>query len=580
MSIYDTLNVEQKKAVLQTEGPVLILAGAGSGKTRVLTHRVAYLIDECGVNPWNIMAITFTNKAAGEMRERVDKIVGFGSESIWVTTFHSTCVRILRRYADRLGYSNNFTIYDSDDSKSVLKNIVKQYNLETRDLKLRQIQNTISKCKDNLVTANSYTLSSGNDFQKQKIAKAYQEYQVSLKKNNAMDFDDLIMNTVILFRENKDVLENYQERFKYIMVDEYQDTNNAQFELVRLLAKEHGNLCVVGDDDQSIYKFRGANIGNILGFESNFPGAKVVKLEQNYRSTKNILDAANAVIANNTGRKPKRLWTDREEEDPVFFSIYDNSAEEAEGVVSEIERLKSKGLADYGDCAILYRTNAQSREFEARFVRDGVPYFIVGGVNFYSRREVKDMLAYLKTVDSGRDDVSVRRIINVPKRGIGATTIEKIAAFADDAGLGFYEACGMADEIPGLGKSASKVLAFVNLIDSFRKCLEENGPTETLKMIVDETDYQNELKEEDADDASERIGNIDELINTLRQFEDDEPEGTLSQFLEDAALVSDLDSADEDTSFCKRSGVPQGFPLRNGGWCIPRIYVHKQRRSG
>ena len=303
MSIYDTLNIEQKKAVLQTEGPVLILAGAGSGKTRVLTHRVAYLIDECGVNPWNIMAITFTNKAAGEMRERVDKIVGFGSESIWVTTFHSTCVRILRRYADRLGYSNNFTIYDSDDSKTVLKNIVKQYNLETRDLKLRQIQNTISKCKDNLVSANSYTLSSGNDFQKQKIAKAYQEYQISLKKNNAMDFDDLIMNTVTLFRENSDVLESYQERFKYIMVDEYQDTNHTQFLLVRYLAAKWRNLCVVGDDDQSIYKFRGANIYNILNFEDEYPDAKVIKLEQNYRSTSNILDAANAVIANNIGRK-------------------------------------------------------------------------------------------------------------------------------------------------------------------------------------------------------------------------------------------------------------------------------------
>ncbi len=347
MSIYDTLNVEQKKAVLQTEGPVLILAGAGSGKTRVLTHRVAYLIDECGVNPWNIMAITFTNKAAGEMRERVDKIVGFGSESIWVTTFHSTCVRILRRYADRLGYSNNFTIYDSDDSKSVLKNIVKQYNLETRDLKLRQIQNTISKCKDNLVTANSYTLSSGNDFQKQKIAKAYQEYQISLKKNNAMDFDDLIMNTVILFRENKDVLENYQERFKYIMVDEYQDTNNAQFELIRLLADRYKNLCVVGDDDQSIYRFRGANIRNILDFEKNYPDATVIKLEQNYRSTQNILDAANTVIKHNRSRKEKALWTDEGEGSKVRFCEFEQAPEEANFIADDISNRKRQGKLSY-----------------------------------------------------------------------------------------------------------------------------------------------------------------------------------------------------------------------------------------
>ena len=457
------------------------------------------------------MAITFTNKAAGEMRERVDRIVGEGCEAVWVQTFHATCVRILRRHIHEIGFDNNFTIYDTDDSKTVMKRVLKKLNVDPKYVRESTVLRAISDAKNDLIGPDEYADRYRNDYSKRTISQAYDLYQDMLRDNNALDFDDLLRLTVALFKNCPEVLENYQHRFKYIMVDEYQDTNNAQFELVRLLAKEHGNLCVVGDDDQSIYKFRGANIGNILGFESNFPGAKVVKLEQNYRSTKNILDAANAVIANNTGRKPKRLWTDREEEDPVFFSIYDNSAEEAEGVVSEIERLKSKGLADYGDCAILYRTNAQSREFEARFVRDGVPYFIVGGVNFYSRREVKDMLAYLKTVDSGRDDVSVLRIINVPKRGIGATTIEKIAAFADDAGLGFYEACGMADEIPGLGKSASKVLAFVNLIDSFRKCLEEKGPTETLKMIVDETDYQNELKEEDADDASERIGNIDEL---------------------------------------------------------------------
>ena len=393
MGIYDTLNTQQKKAVLQTDGPVLILAGAGSGKTRVLTHRVAYLIDECNVNPWNIMAITFTNKAAGEMRERVDKIVGFGAESIWVSTFHSSCVRILRRYADRLGYGNNFTIYDTDDSKSLMKDICKKYQLETSTLKLRGIMGSISKCKDNLVSTNEYALNTQNEYNKVRISKAYTEYQSALKKNNAMDFDDLIYNTVELFKKNPDVLEYYQDRFRYIMVDEYQDTNNAQFEFIRLLADKYRNLCVVGDDDQSIYRFRGANIRNILDFEKVYPDATVIKLEQNYRSTQQILNAANAVISNNYGRKDKALWTEEKDGEMVHLRQFDTAYDEAEFIASDIGRLKRNGKLSYNETAVLYRTNAQSRLIEERFVHEGIPYDIVGGTNFYSRREIKDLLA-------------------------------------------------------------------------------------------------------------------------------------------------------------------------------------------
>ena len=550
MSIYDTLNVEQKKAVLQTEGPVLILAGAGSGKTRVLTHRVAYLIDECGVNPWNIMAITFTNKAAGEMRERVDKIVGFGSESIWVTTFHSTCVRILRRYADRLGYSNNFTIYDSDDSKSVLKNIVKQYNLETRDLKLRQIQNTISKCKDNLVTANSYTLSSGNDFQKQKIAKAYQEYQISLKKNNAMDFDDLIMNTVILFRENRDVLENYQERFKYIMVDEYQDTNNAQFELIRLLADRYKNLCVVGDDDQSIYRFRGANIRNILDFEKNYPDATVIKLEQNYRSTQNILDAANTVIKHNRSRKEKALWTDEGEGSKVRFCEFEQAPEEANFIADDISNKKRQGKLSYAETAVLYRTNAQSRLIEERFVMYGIPYNVVGGTNFYARREIKDLLAYLKTIDNGSDELAVRRIINIPKRGIGATTLNKIADYAGTHDMNFYDAIAHANEFI-TGKTVDKLHDFDLMIKAFRAKQKMMSLEELIHDVIDVTDFEEYLKSLEEDDENngsqdnDRRQNVQELIGKVISYEEKADEPTLSGFLEDVALVADIDNVAE-----------------------------------
>ncbi|SDB43718.1 ATP-dependent helicase [Butyrivibrio sp. INlla16] len=550
MSIYDTLNSEQKKAVLQTDGPVLILAGAGSGKTRVLTHRIAYLIDECGVNPWNILAITFTNKAAGEMRERVDKIVGFGAESIWVATFHSTCVRILRRYADRIGYSNNFTIYDTDDSKSVLKDICKRYQLETTQLKLRNIQTAISHAKDNCVDANEYMLASGNDFKKQKIAKAYIEYQNTLKKNNAMDFDDLLLNTVKLFKDEPEVLAQYQERFRYIMVDEYQDTNNVQFEFVRLLADRYKNLCVVGDDDQSIYRFRGANIRNILDFEKVYPDATVIKLEQNYRSTQSILDAANAVIKNNYGRKDKALWTDEGKGELVRLKVVNQAPEEAEFIASEVCKLKKSGKADYKDIAVLYRTNAQSRLLEERFVYEGIPYDLVGGVNFYGRREIKDCLAYLKTIDSGADDLAARRIINVPKRGIGATSITHVQEYADKANISFLKACAEADMIPGLNKTAqAKCKAFASMIGAFRAFAKEARLDQLMQHIIREIGYIDYLYtiDEDANtEDNEREQNVDELISKMAGYEEKEDEPTLTGFLEEVALVADIDNVSED----------------------------------
>ena len=551
MGIYDTLNSQQKKAVLQTDGPVLILAGAGSGKTRVLTHRVAYLIDECNVNPWNIMAITFTNKAAGEMRERVDKIVGFGAESIWVSTFHSSCVRILRRYADKLGFSNNFTIYDTDDSKTLMKDICKKYQLETTQLKLRQIMSSISKCKDNLVSPEEYALATQNDFIKLKISKAYLEYQAALKKNNAMDFDDLIMKTVELFKACPEVLDSYQERFRYIMVDEYQDTNNAQFELIRLLADKYRNLCVVGDDDQSIYRFRGANIRNILDFEKVYPDATVIKLEQNYRSTQQILDAANAVIHNNRGRKDKALWTDEKNGEYVKLKQFDTAYDEAEFIAGDIGKLKRNGKLSYDECAVLYRTNAQSRLIEERFVHEGIPYDIVGGVNFYSRREIKDLLAYLKTIDNGADDIAVKRIINVPKRGIGATTIDYVQNYADERKISFYDALCEADQIMAVSRSAGKLKDFVTMIRAFRTKMKTYSLEDLLKDVIDTVGYMNYLRTLDEDDDSEdndRAQNVDELISKIASYEENEEveQPTLSGFLEEVALVADIDRIGED----------------------------------
>lgn len=523
------LNNMQQEAVLHRDGPLLILAGAGSGKTRVLTNRVAYLISECGVAPWQILAITFTNKAADEMRERVDKIAGAGANEVWVATFHSTCVRILRRYAERLGYTSDFSIYDADDQKTLMKSIFKKLNIDTHTLKEKSAVNAISSAKDEMMTPEEFR-EQAVDYRDELIGKAYAEYQKQLKNNNAMDFDDLLVNTVKLFEENEDVLDYYQERFRYIMVDEYQDTNNVQFRFVELLARKYHNICVVGDDDQSIYKFRGANIENILSFEKAFSGAKVIKLEQNYRSTGNILEAANSVVKNNRGRKQKRLWTSREDGHKVRLFQYGSAPDEADAVIHDIVSLCEGG--DYSRFAVLYRTNAQARLLEERCVTLGVPYIVVGGVNFYQRKEIKDVLAYLKTINNGLDDLACKRIINVPKRGIGATSIAKIEELAAIKGIPFYRACR---EIRN-----PKVDKFVDLIEEYKQ--KNLHPADLIKSILDDTGYREELAEEGEIEAETRIENIEELLSAAAEYED------LTEYLEQTALVSDIDRYDESAS--------------------------------
>ena len=552
MSIYDTLNEPQREAVLHADGPLLILAGAGSGKTRVLTHRIAYLIEELGVNPWNILAITFTNKAAGEMRQRVDNLVGFGSESIWVSTFHSMCVRILRRFIDRLGYDSRFTIYDTDDQKTLMKAVCKKVDIDTKQFKERMLLSVISSAKNEMILPEEFELNAGGDFAQLKIAKVYREYEAQLKANNALDFDDLLVKTVQLLQTQPDVRENYQERFRYIMVDEYQDTNTVQFKLVSLLAGKYRNLCVVGDDDQSIYKFRGANIRNILDFEKEYPDAKVIKLEQNYRSTGNILNAANGVIRNNKGRKNKTLWTANGEGEKISLRQFDTAYDEAEFIAEDIKKEVRDGVS-YNDNAVLYRTNAQSRLLEEKFIAMNIPYKIVGGINFYARREIKDILAYLKTVDNGQDDLSVRRIINVPKRGIGLTTINRIQEAADERGISFYEALLAPEMIPGVGRSASKLDSFAALIEYFKGQAEKESLTDLLNEILDMTGYAQNLEADDEIDAESRLQNIEELLNKAAAYEEDcedqDEKATLSGFLEEVALVADIDSLEEDQDY-------------------------------
>ena len=549
MNTYDSLNEQQKLGVFTTEGPVLILAGAGSGKTRVLTHRVAYLIEEKGVAPYHIMAITFTNKAAGEMRERIDSMIGMGSESIWVSTFHSSCVRILRRFADRLGYANSFTIYDTDDSKTLMKDICKRLEIDTKIYKEKTFLNVISSAKNELISPEEFAQNAAGDFNKTRQAQVYREYQARLKANNAMDFDDLIMKTVELLKFDTEVRNFYQEKFHYIMVDEYQDTNTAQFELVRLLASGRENLCVVGDDDQSIYKFRGANIYNILNFEKHYPNATVIKLEQNYRSTANILNAANGVIANNQGRKEKRLWTEAGDGEKIYFQQFESAYEEADFIARDIAARVRRGEYQYGDSAILYRKNGQSRMLEEKLIMSGIPYKIVGGVNFYARREVKDLLSYMKVVDNAQDDLAVQRIINVPKRGIGATSIGKASDYAYHMGLNLFEALEKADEIPTLGRTAGKIAPFVELIHHFRSVCANEGVAALLQEIIDETGYVEELKLEGTDEAKARIENIDELITKVVSYEQEAEEPSLSGFLEEVALVADIDSLADDGSY-------------------------------
>ena len=571
MSIYDKLNEPQREAVYHTDGPLLILAGAGSGKTRVLTHRIAYLIGERDVNPWNILAITFTNKAAEEMRQRVDNLVGFGAESVWVSTFHSACVRILRRFIDRLGYENHFTIYDTDDQKTLIKEVCRKVDVDTKVFKERSLLSAISSAKNEMILPDEFELNAGGDFAKMKIAKVYREYEAQMRANNALDFDDLLVKTVQLLQTQPDVLESYQERFRYIMVDEYQDTNTVQFQLVSLLAGKYKNLCVVGDDDQSIYKFRGANIRNILDFEHEFPDAKVIKLEQNYRSTGNILNAANSVIANNRGRKEKSLWTENGEGELIRLRQFDTAFDEADFIGEDIKSAVRQG-GSYNDSAVLYRTNAQSRLLEEKFIAMNIPYKIVGGVNFYARREIKDLLAYLKTIDNGRDDVAVRRIINVPKRGIGLTTINRIQESATERGIGFYEALLAPGMIAGVGRSATKLDSFAALIEYFKTLAEEMNITDLLQEVIEKTGYIESLENEDKEEAKTRKENIDELISKAATYEescqDKDEKATLSGFLEEVALVADIDSLDEDQEYVVLMTLHSAKGLE-----FPRVYL-------
>lgn len=557
-NILEGLNPQQKEAVEHFKGPLLILAGAGSGKTRVLTHRIAYLIDHYDVNPYHILALTFTNKAAGEMRERVDQIVGFGAENIWVSTFHSTCVRILRRYIEVLGYKRSFTIYDADDQRALMREIIKYLDLDPKKYKERAFLNVISNAKDELIGPEDYAARAQGDGMREIYARAYQEYEKRLHDANALDFDDLICKTIQMFQENKDILSYYQNRFRYILVDEYQDTNTAQFKLISLLANtpsddggvEH-NLCVVGDDDQSIYKFRGANIMNILNFEQEYPDTRVIRLEENYRSTQNILDAANAVIHNNTKRKEKALWTRKDKGDSIYYSQFDNEYEEAESVSAAIAHAVNNGEADYKDFAILYRTNAQSRVFEEKLINYNIPYRIVGAVNFYQRKEIKDILAYLRTIENGMDDISAKRIINVPKRGIGLTTIDRVSNYAIIHGTSFYSALQDYEYIENIGRSAAKLGSFVGLIESFRTSLEDPDYSieQLIRDVVEQSGYEAMLAEDDSEESQARLENIEELINKAASYEEDhEEEGaTLGGFLEEVALVADIDNVDDST---------------------------------
>ena len=515
------LNPEQKKAAQHLDGPLLILAGAGSGKTRVLTNRVAWLIGEKQVAPWNILAITFTNKAAREMKERVERMVPDFPQAVHVATFHSTCVRILRRHIDRLGYQNSFDIYDTDDSKSLMKDVCSRMGIDTKRYKEKMLLARISHLKEELIDPVQFQEEADLSADETEIllAKVYAQYQRRLKECNALDFDDLISQTVYLFREHRDVLEFYQERWKYLMVDEYQDTNKAQFVFISLLAQKYRNLCVVGDDDQSIYRFRGADIGNILNFEKIFPETKVIRLEQNYRSTQNILDCANSVIENNTGRKRKHLWTDRGMGDPVTVKRFEDARTEAKYIVDDIARKKRQGIFQYKDSAVLYRTNAQSRAIEEQLLYENVPYTIIGGTNFYARREIKDILAYLRVISNSSDDVAVKRIINVPKRGIGQTSIKRVDEYAHNHGMSFMDVARMADKVPGIGRGGLKIRAFVHFMQEMKERSKTALPSEMIRIIMEKTGYEEELKLEGTDEARDRLDNIGELLSKAAIYE-------------------------------------------------------------
>lgn len=543
------LNDRQREAVKHTEGPLLLMAGAGSGKTRVLTHRIAYLLREKGVAPWNVLAITFTNKAAREMKDRVAQLVGPIADDIWISTFHSMCVRILRRDIDRIGYSRNFTILDSTDQLSVIKQILKNNNIDSKKFEPRSILGTISGAKNELKTPEQF-MGIAKGHYEETAAEVYVEYQKQLKKNQALDFDDLIMKTTSLFKKVPEVLEYYQRKFQYILVDEYQDTNRAQYMLVKMLGDRHKNVCVVGDSDQSIYKWRGADIANILSFEEDYQDAEVILLEQNYRSTKTILEAANRVIENNVKRKPKNLWTENEQGAKIGFYKADTEQGEAQFVVEKIREAIQDG-ASYKDIAILYRTNAQSRVMEEMLIKSNIDYNIVGGTKFYDRKEIKDVLAYLRLVANPDDDISLQRIINVPKRGIGATTVDKIAAYAERQGISMFAALKEIEQIGVTSRAVSKLVEFTEQLGHWVQMQEYLSVTELVEELLERTGYRDMLQNEKTLEAQSRLENIDEFLSVTQEFEKSSDDKSLIAFLTDLALISDIDKLDDEDDGAK-----------------------------
>jgi len=544
MSLLNDLNPVQEKAVLETEGPLLVFAGAGSGKTRVLTYRIAYLIEEKGIPPWNIFAVTFTNKAADEMKERVEHLLGTSAKGAWVSTFHSACVRILRQHIEHLGFQKKFVIYDEEDQERHLKTVMKELDLDFRMFNPRAMQSAIEKLKNEGITPDQYHPSPFNIFQK-RLASVYQRYQEDLRRNNALDFDDLLTDVVVLFNRFPEVLRSYQERCRYVMVDEFQDTNLIQYHLIRQIVNRHRNICVVGDDDQSIYRWRGAEVGNILNFEKDFPETRVITLEQNYRSTQNILRAANQMVSKNRSRKEKVLWTKNPEGEILTLYVGEEEADEARFIVRKIVELihpSSGSVRPYSEIAIFYRINAQSRAMEDELVRQQIPYTIVGGVKFYERKEIKDVLAYLKLITNPSDSLSLKRIINIPPRGIGEKTIEKIEAFSREKGLPLYEGMKQSLQEDGLSPAAKgKIEDFIHLMEEFREEAKHLSLSQLTLALLGKSDYLRRLKEEGTDEAFSRIENIDELISVMMEFEQGGEEVSLETFLDKVSLVTDVD---------------------------------------
>lgn len=545
-NMLDKLNERQKEAVLATEGPVLVLAGAGSGKTTVLVNRIAYMISEKHIRPWNILAITFTNKAAREMKDRIERLLGDTAKDMWIGTFHSVCVRILRSCIDLLGYSRDFVIYDTADTKTVMKECLRELDIDEKSFPVRNVLSIISNAKNDLMDAATFENVYKSDYRMSIIAKIYYRYQTKLRKNNAVDFDDIILNTVKILSENPDVLSKYQDKFRYILVDEYQDTNNSQYLLINLLAQVNRNLCVVGDDDQSIYKFRGANIGNILNFEDDYSDVQKITLDQNYRSTQNILDAANSVISNNKGRMGKSLWTSNGDGNRVYVYTGTNEYDEARYIARQIKKHFDE-QGSFSDCAILYRTNAQSRVIEEMLMRESVPYKVLSGLRFYDRKEIKDIIAYLRVVYNPNDDVSLARIINEPKRKIGNATLEKARNIAREKETSLYDVISHADDYPEFKTAIKKLLSFSEIIQSLIKLKDTVTIEELTGRILNDTGYMPALVMEDTTESKTRIENLGEFISVITEFEKNEETGnTLGEFLENISLVSDIDGYDEN----------------------------------